>query len=985
MLRALVVVLGALALAACYDRGASCGDGYCPAGTVCAPAAELCLHPEQLELCRGVADGTACAIRDGRAGACHADLCLPVVCGDDRVDRGEECDGAALGAHADCLDLGEGYHQGGPLRCTSTCRYDRSTCGGRCGDGEVSGPEACDGGPGTRTCEDEGFYGGDLGCTAGCQLDVSACLGECGDGRRTSEEECDGTDFGASTCNTYGFYGGTLRCTADCTIEQDHCEGRCGDGEKNGPEVCDSADLGGLSCQTFGWYGGAVTCGANCLSLDRSACEGFCGDGVKNGNEQCDGLDHDDPSCTSIGALAGALGCNASCQTTNDGCYWGRARRVDTGTRGRVSRIDRTADGQLWALHEGSSVARFDGLAWHATQDLVDDYPMRIWSGSGEIWMSTYRGNIRRFVDDRWALEHESPFSKLSAFWATSADDLWLVPADDSRLMHFDGATWSTTADLGIGVMLMVGAGDELWIITDDERFLHYANGVVRDRTPPGEATHELWANHSDDVWTLRRITGDGDGLFHFDGVAWTRRATPARCRDGWGGADGNPWLVCGDAARQVLYRSHGGEWVAHADVADEVASGLDAGVSGQWIATSRGVVHVDGAGWAITPAGAAGAVTALLADAPDRVWAIQAGAVLRYDGAHWADLGLTQARSLWFDGEVLWVGGRRAITRVDGAATRSYPMPDHIDAIAGTGADDVWAASFDSLVHFDGIAWSSHPIEGMTEYVDLATTPDALWVVGNATRRREGGTWHDTGLDDVVLFSASLLPVHDEDVWLQAETSLLRYDGQDWSLQDLHDSAGIVTELWGLSSRDIWAVTDIGLLVHYDGLTWTSVATGTTSGLTAIDGLASNDVWVGDASGRVSRLQAVIPTPYGGACQDVSRLYCNTSLQGHTAPAADGPSKCHGVDAAGGELHYAIDVPINGRLTARVTSRYDVRVSTVASDHRGGCDAATCLGTMPSTDVTVVDVTQGQRIFLVVGAVDDAAPFTLDVECEKR
>ena len=146
-------------------------------------------------------------------------------CGDGVVDPGEECDGANLGG-ATCESLGH-YARNGKLACLPNCTFDRSDCGGRCGDGVI-------------------------------QTDVG--------------EVCDGTDLNDATCVGLGYYGGTISCAADCrAFDESDCArmGRCGDGavQSGYGEVCDGNNLDGQSCTSLGYYGGTLACQENCRGL----------------------------------------------------------------------------------------------------------------------------------------------------------------------------------------------------------------------------------------------------------------------------------------------------------------------------------------------------------------------------------------------------------------------------------------------------------------------------------------------------------------------------------------------------------------------------------------------------------------------------------------------------------------------------------------------------------------------------------------------
>jgi fibro-slime domain-containing protein len=212
----------------------------------------------------------------------------------------------------------------------------RSVCTPHCGDGIVTGNEACDLGAANNT----GAYGT---CNADCTLPP-----RCGDGTpQTPPEQCDDgvnqatytvarqcgpnclfdrycgdqlvTDGEQCDDGTAGNIGGYGHCQTDCTLgprcgdravtngEQcddgalngspgslcrADCRNKCGDGTLDaGLEQCDN----GAANSDSGTYG---TCKLNCTFGPR------CGDGIVNGTEQCDdGLNDGSygtcaPSCT---------------------------------------------------------------------------------------------------------------------------------------------------------------------------------------------------------------------------------------------------------------------------------------------------------------------------------------------------------------------------------------------------------------------------------------------------------------------------------------------------------------------------------------------------------------------------------------------------------------------------------------------------------------------------------------------------------------
>jgi len=138
MLRALIACV---ALAACtHTNTVQCGSVTCPAGTHCGPN----------------------------------DECVPNLCGNDRVDNLEECDGSVDVENVRCTDYG--FYKGPPLTCSDTCLVDTSACSEFCGDHLINGTERCDGIPATGSvCADFGYDVGTIGCTDGCTPAFDFC------------------------------------------------------------------------------------------------------------------------------------------------------------------------------------------------------------------------------------------------------------------------------------------------------------------------------------------------------------------------------------------------------------------------------------------------------------------------------------------------------------------------------------------------------------------------------------------------------------------------------------------------------------------------------------------------------------------------------------------------------------------------------------------------------------------------------------------
>ncbi len=284
----------------------TCGDGIVSATEAC----------DDGNSSSGDGCNILCNIETGWACTGEPSTCT-VLCGNNQLDAGEQCDGAQLGGQG-CTDLG--FDQG-TLACASSCTFDTAGCSTfSCGDSQVTGVEQCDGANlDGQTCQSVGaFVGGALVCTSGCAFDVSGCIPiTCGDGIVSAGEQCDDND-------TQSGDGCNAACQVEngwvCSGEPSTCQPSCGNAVWDPGEACDGADLHGGTCQSQGFAGGTLGCTAGC-TFDTSGClASVCPNGVREGSEACDGADLGGQDCTSFGFSGGTLACTGSCTIDTSGC-----------------------------------------------------------------------------------------------------------------------------------------------------------------------------------------------------------------------------------------------------------------------------------------------------------------------------------------------------------------------------------------------------------------------------------------------------------------------------------------------------------------------------------------------------------------------------------------------------------------------------------------------------------------------------------------
>ncbi len=200
-------------------------------------------------------------------------------------------------------------------------------------------------------------------------------------------------------------------------------------------------------------------------------------------------------------------------------------------------------------------------------------------------------------------------------------------------------------------------------------------------------------------------------------------------------------------------------------------------------------------------------------------------------------------------------------------------PFPSSLEAMAvhGTSPGDVWVATKgDTLLHFDGTAWSGRSGAVGGEIVQIfASAPGEVWVARNdgAILRGDGKSFTTMiaelgqgqtgvralftggGRDDLWIWRSRALvhelfhwdgkqmqpvpaPSYPNAIFAAAggpiryidSTTINRFDGKAWVVEQFF--GGRIGGIWGRAADDIWAIggkgnANTGVLLHYDGKSW--------------------------------------------------------------------------------------------------------------------------------------------------------------------
>jgi hypothetical protein len=270
-------------------------------------------------------------------------------------------------------------------------------------------------------------------------------------------------------------------------------------------------------------------------------------------------------------------------------------------------------------------------------------------------------------------------------------------------------------------------------------------------------------------------------------------------------------------------------------------------------------------------------------------VFAVGAGGtIIHYDGATWSPMvsGTTvELTHVWGSStsDVFAVGAASyhdgIILHYDGAAWSTMAEPpeglEGLYGVWGSSSTNVYAVGMArSVYQYDGATWSvvdTGTNEGDDFYAVWGTSPSDVFVVGHywlytgaSVVHFDGVSWTRTYLQSI---GASTL----KGVWGSSSTdvfavghepTLLHYDGVSWSTMD----PGITNEhlwgIWGTSSTDVFAVGTRGKIIHYDGVSWSLMTSGTTRKLAGVWGTSSTDVFAVGEAGTILRYAEPPPTP---------------------------------------------------------------------------------------------------------------------------
>lgn len=152
-------------------------------------------------------------------------------------------------------------------------------------------------------------------------------------------------------------------------------------------------------------------------------------------------------------------------------------------------------------------------------------------------------------------------------------------------------------------------------------------------------------------------------------------------------------------------------------------------------------------------------------------------------------------------------------------------------------------------LLLFDGSAWQFAFGGALPGFNAITGLPgkNTLFIVGDSGQYYQvrGADVYDLsqgdGVNNLAVWAAGT-----DLVWLGANSvgrPLAGYRDKNWTSYG-PDDLGAVQGIWGAAANDVWAVDNAGMILHWNGTSWSKASVSPTSPLFGIHGSGPSDVW---------------------------------------------------------------------------------------------------------------------------------------------
>ena len=237
-----------------------------------------------------------------------------------------------------------------------------------------------------------------------------------------------------------------------------------------------------------------------------------------------------------------------------------------------------------------------------------------------------------------------------------------------------------------------------------------------------------------------------------------------------------------------------GGSWSEQTVPAPSSLSAYTLWVAGEndvWLGGTQ-IWHFDGTAWTER---APMSVVHFWGFAPNDIWAISESRVYRWSGTAWTEVLPTTGVVF----ESLW-------------------------RIWGASSTDIYIANQDNsrVYHYDGSIWTRTTLQFVMVDALWGSGPNDIWLSGTGDLYHYTGTWTEYAGNDAPPSVNSFWGFGPNDVWAAGTfDALSHWNGSAWTPVADEEVDESFNGIWGSAPNDIWAVGDNGMVAHFDGSSW--------------------------------------------------------------------------------------------------------------------------------------------------------------------
>ena len=561
-----------------------------------------------------------------------------------------------------------------------------------------------------------------------------------------------------------------------------------------------------------------------------------------------------------------------------------------------------TSASDIWAVGDFGTAMHYDGKTWTLVNSNTTKHLNGVYAptaGSAVVVGDT--GLVTRWNGTAFSSESSGTVANLNSVWGSAANNLFAV-GDGGAIIRNTGNGWtSMTSGTTSSLYRVAGsATDNVWAVGQSGTVRSYGGvGAIWNTVAAPFATMaplaDVWTSGPNDVWAVGGTTAADCAVYRRGGVMWKQNNT---CNSAitavWGNSPRDVWS--GGAVKTV-------QRYLESDVSKPVSTDiLSAG-------SLQGLVPTYRAAWGskegeVYLATSHGNVLRYVADPPSTQLAAPLSSVYAKGSGELAVVTGTGTSEyfLYDDGTVFGSDGRKisalpslpVITAlydgytaptgelfVSGNAGNVYKYTPATNswtsmkagtitaaayAIGGVSANDFYVGtSMGSIYRYvNGAAPASASFTNASIVFQSiwGRTANEVWAVGGlfAIRINNGVGTNQVAVPTVVsdvLYGVGGPPAPSTHVWFVGAAGLvIFYDGTTWS-KKLTTVTTDLTTVVALSETDVWIAGDAGVVLHWDGTSLKSVPGpyGNRT-LTKLHSPAPNDMWLVGYGNTILRYQ---------------------------------------------------------------------------------------------------------------------------------